>query len=259
MITKLHTDQNYGHVICGKDWECTWSGCSYHRFYYVLGGKAFYSSQTQNLEFIPGNLYILPSFTPYKTWHDPKHLFEVVYFHIEIIPDITEDVLKIPVNNGSLEHSLLNTFWNFADKKDLQSIEELCPILVRHIIETYSPSMVPYIVNDPRLDRVIRFIEQNRDKKITIENLARTACMERAYFTRYFKKHYMIPPMEYVRRRKMSLASAELLLGASVGSIAQSIAYEDDKAFSRAFKQVYGIAPLEYRKSHNLQPFSHNP
>jgi AraC-like DNA-binding protein len=50
----------------------------------------------------------------------------------------------------------------------------------------------------------------------------------------------------------MSFASQEVLSGIAVGTIAQDIAYENEKAFSRAFKQIYGIAPMEYRKSHNL-------
>jgi AraC-like DNA-binding protein len=197
---------------------------------------------------------VLPSFTPYSVWHDPQYPFEVIYFHIDICPDRTDELLSIPVKKSSLEQSLLQTMRHFSDRKDEESLEELCPILVRYIVETYNPSIVPLIGSEPRMEKVIHFIEQSRNKKITIESLAEIACMERAYFTRFFKKYYKHSPMEYVRRRKMSLATQKLLAGMPVEAVSEAIAYEDEKAFSRAFKKVYGISPREYRRSHILQP-----
>jgi AraC-like DNA-binding protein len=250
MINTFLVNEGYGYVICPVKWNLPTKVFPFHRFYYVLGGRAHYSSAERDEDLVPGNLYILPSFRPYSVSHDPAYPLEVVYFHLEIMPDITNDILQIPVAPGSLEESLLQTMRHFSDIHDVQSLEELSRVLVRYIVAVYRP----LIVYDPRLEKVMRFIELHLTEKITIDTLADIACMERAYFTRFFKKQYKVPPMRYVLRQKMSLAARELVSGALVSQAAKITAYDDEKAFSRAFKKIYLVPPSEYSKSHNLQP-----
>jgi AraC-like DNA-binding protein len=215
-----------------------------------LGGSAHYLSATHDMDLLAGSLYILPTFSPYTLWHDPGDPLEVIYFHIEIAPDITDDVLRIPINNETLEISLLNTMRYFSDIGDVQNLDELCGILVRYITATYCPTMI----YDSRLVKAIRYITQHVTEHITVEDLANIACLERAYFTRLFKKHYKISPMKYVTQKRMSIAAKELLSGAIIEDVSQTISYEDEKAFARAFKRVYGCSPSQYGESHNRQP-----
>jgi AraC-like DNA-binding protein len=251
MISKLIVDElGYGYVICPRKWGMKDEIASFHRFYYVLGGSAHYLSTTQDVDLLAGNLYILPTFSSYTLWHDPKEPLEVIYFHIEITPDITDDLLQIPINQNTLEMALLHTMRHFSDIGDVQNLDELCGILVRYITTAYCPTMV----YDHRLVKAIRYITQHTTEHIIVEELAEVACMERAYFTRLFKKHYKTTPMKYVTQKKMSMAVKELLSGAIIEEVSQMIAYEDEKAFSRAFKRVYGCSPSAYCKSHNRQP-----
>jgi AraC-like DNA-binding protein len=251
MISKLIVDElGYGYIICPGKWGMRDEIASFHRFYYVLGGNAHYQSASRDIDLLAGNLYILPTFSPYTLWHDPDNPLEVIYFHIEIAPDITDDLLRIPVNQNTLEMSLLYTMRYFSDIGDIQSLDELCGILVRYITAAYCPTMV----YDSRLVNVIRYITRHATEQITVEDLAKIACMERAYFSRLFKKHYKTTPMKYVTQKRMSIAAKELLSGAIIADVSRTIAYEDEKAFSRAFKRVYGCSPSVYYKSHNQQP-----
>jgi AraC-like DNA-binding protein len=251
MICRLIVDElGYGYIICPEKWGMRDEIASFHRFYYVLGGNAHYLSATRDTDLLAGNLYILPTFSPYTLWHDPGNPLEVIYFHIEIAPDITDDLLRIPVNQGTLEMSLLHTMRRFSDIGDIQNLDELCGVLVRYIAAAYCPT----IVYDSRLVKVIRYITRHVTEHITIEDLAKTACMERAYFTRMFKKHYKTTPMKYVTQKRMSMAAKELLSGALIEDVSRMTAYEDEKAFSRAFKKIYGCSPSGYCKSHNRQP-----
>jgi AraC-like DNA-binding protein len=251
MISKLIVDEmGYGYILCPPKWGLKDEIASFHRFYWVLGGDAHYLSATQSSDFISGNLYILPTFSPYTMWHDPLNPFEVIYFHIEIVPDITDGLLRIPISDNSLEISLLQTMRHFSDIREVQNLNELCGILTRRIVSMYRPRMT----YDSRIEKIMRYIPQHITDKITVDELAQLACMERSHFTKVFKRHFNLSPMQYVTQQKMSFAARELLSGVFIGDISAAVAYEDEKAFSRAFKRVYGISPLEYKKNHNRQP-----
>lgn len=203
------------------------------------------------MDLVPGNLYVLPTFTRYSAWSGPQNRMELFFVHIEALPDITDDVLRLPIGENTLEQSLLTTMRWFADTGDMENLDRLCHVLFSRIMERCSPNVVPLIEGDPRLERVIRYIEQHKEQKITIESLAEVAAMERSYFTRKFTNAYKIAPLQYITRRKMTLAAQELMADTSVEGISRKIAYEDVASFSRTFKRVYGVSPMEYKKSHN--------
>ena len=55
------------------------------------------------------------------------------------------------------------------------------------------------------------------------------------------------PVSEYIRRRRMSLAAADLQAGARVLDVALRCGYASPTAFNRAFRQVHGIPPSQAR------------
>ena len=56
-----------------------------------------------------------------------------------------------------------------------------------------------------------------------------------------------MPLSEYIRRRRMSLAAADLQAGARVLDVALRCGYASPTAFNRAFRQVHGIPPSQAR------------
>jgi AraC-like DNA-binding protein len=53
------------------------------------------------------------------------------------------------------------------------------------------------------------------------------------------------PPLQYVKRLKLTLAADMLAAGMRVTQAAMRIGYASDAAFSRAFKTQFGYAPSE--------------
>jgi AraC-like DNA-binding protein len=72
--------------------------------------------------------------------------------------------------------------------------------------------------------------------------------MSRTMFAERFGELVGIPPMHYLAKWRMQVAS-ELLIGsnANLASIAANIGYESEAAFSRAFKRLFGVAPSAWR------------
>lgn len=95
-----------------------------------------------------------------------------------------------------------------------------------------------------RLNQAVSYIEEHLAEEIDYGELAKIACCSTYHFQRMFAYLADAPLGEYIRRRRMSLAAAELLDGgAKIIDVALKYGYSSPTAFNRAFQSAHGIAP----------------
>jgi AraC-like DNA-binding protein len=84
----------------------------------------------------------------------------------------------------------------------------------------------------------------------SLQSLAERVAMSRSVFALRFRKIVGATPMEYLTRWRMLLA-ADRLKNSSDGlsTIAQSLGYESDSAFGKAFRRVMGCSPRQFIRS----------
>jgi AraC-like DNA-binding protein len=84
----------------------------------------------------------------------------------------------------------------------------------------------------------------------TLQSLAERVGMSRSVFALNFRETVGATPMEYLTRWRMLLA-ADRLKNSSDGlsAIAQSLGYESESAFGKAFRRVMGCSPRQYTRS----------
>ncbi|WP_217579097.1 helix-turn-helix transcriptional regulator, partial [Mesorhizobium sp. GbtcB19] len=76
----------------------------------------------------------------------------------------------------------------------------------------------------------------------TVEALAKESALSRTVLAERLTKIVGMPPMHYLAKWRMQIASGLLSAGNSnVASIAVVIGYESEAAFSRAFKKMIGV------------------
>ena len=90
-----------------------------------------------------------------------------------------------------------------------------------------------------RLNGAICYIEEHLTGEIDYEQLGRIACCSAYHFQRMFSYMAGIPLSEYIRRRKMSRAAADLQNGKKVIDVACDYGYQSPTAFHRAFQSVH--------------------
>lgn len=95
----------------------------------------------------------------------------------------------------------------------------------------------------------VTYIEEHITEEIDYEKLAKTAGFPAYHFQKMFACMAGIPLSEYIRRRRLSLAAAELQTdGSKVIDIAMRYGYSSPTAFNRAFQNVHGIPPSAAKK-----------
>ncbi|WP_159614215.1 AraC family transcriptional regulator [Glutamicibacter sp. JC586] len=98
------------------------------------------------------------------------------------------------------------------------------------------------------LNRLIEHIEANLRTQINLADLARAEGTTEYHVRRMFSSLAGMSVSEYIRRRRMTQAAADLLAGDDLLSIAIRYDYGSAEAFSRAFRAVHGASVAEIRE-----------
>ncbi|MFE2281415.1 effector binding domain-containing protein [Streptomyces sp. NPDC059454] len=101
-----------------------------------------------------------------------------------------------------------------------------------------------------RLNQALEHIEGRLDQQVDVTELARVAATSEYHLRRMFSALAGMPLSEYVRRRRLTVAGAEVLAGReSLLAVAVRYGYGSGEAFARAFRAVHGIGPGEARRT----------
>ena len=99
-----------------------------------------------------------------------------------------------------------------------------------------------------RIAPALRLMHGDPGRSWKLEELAKAAAMLRTTFAVHFKTAAGVAPLTYLTEWRMRLAERALQAGnVSVASVAQSVGYTSESAFSHAFKRVTGKAPKRFR------------
>lgn len=69
-----------------------------------------------------------------------------------------------------------------------------------------------------------------------------------------FKRLFGTTPYQYFNALRMERAKAALLRGEPISSVASEMDFLAPRAFTRAFKTLFGVTPSEYRKGFRNLP-----
>ena len=101
----------------------------------------------------------------------------------------------------------------------------------------------------PIAGSALRALHQAPAAPWTLATLAERIGSSRSALADCFTRVVGQPPMQYLARWRMQLASRQLSdSGSKVSAIARQVGYESEAAFSRAFKRWVGVAPAEWRR-----------
>ena len=109
---------------------------------------------------------------------------------------------------------------------------------------------LPPVLDDPRLGRVIDFIEDHYAERIVMDDLAKVASMSTIHFSRAFKKAVGMSPHAFLTQRRLERAKALLKRSKlSVTEIAFATGFGSSAHFASVFSRKVGAPPSVYRSN----------
>lgn len=100
------------------------------------------------------------------------------------------------------------------------------------------------------VDEIDVCIKNQRDEALTLRCLSEKMGYSEFYFSRKFREISGMPFRDYLRYRKLAFALKEVRdTDQGILDIALNYGFSSHEAFTRAFKEAYGVTPSEYRRN----------
>lgn len=104
-----------------------------------------------------------------------------------------------------------------------------------------------FALADRQLSAAVTSMHDDPGHPWTLQKLAERVGMSRSVFALRFKKRVGATPMEYLTRWRMLLAGDRLRsTDESLAAIAESLGYESESAFGKAFRRAMGCSPRQH-------------
>lgn len=165
------------------------------------------------------------------------------------IPASRREYVDSLMQRMEYEYKIPDTFSRRLLKNHLY---ELLIFLIRCQEFQYS-TMEELDAVDEAIQGVAKYICENYNTVITLEDAAKRANMSSAYFSRKFKRTTGFGFKEYLSNVRLKEAATMLLeTNASITEIALSCGYNDSNYFGDVFKKMKGMSPYQYRKNKGM-------
>ncbi len=182
----------------------------------------------------------------------------------KMFPDVNLVAEKIITDENGIycsggAYSLLNLVLYLVEKYAGRNMAVLCAKVFEIEIERGSQSQ--FIIfngqkehEDEHIKKAQIFIENNFQKRITVDELASMLALSRRNLERRFKKATANTTVEYIQRVKIEAAKMSLESSReNVNEVMYKVGYTDSKAFRTTFKKITGLSPLQYRSKFNKE------
>jgi AraC-like DNA-binding protein len=126
--------------------------------------------------------------------------------------------------------------------------EDYCSTFANRLDRLGSLKRSTRIETMQRIERARCFIHANAGRTVTLDEVAGQAALSRFHLTRSFAEVYGLPPLAYHRRLRLDVAARLLKQQvASATDVAEQLGYASLSAFTRAFRQNFGVPPSQAR------------
>jgi AraC-like DNA-binding protein len=123
-------------------------------------------------------------------------------------------------------------------------------VLRRHV-DALPPEQTGWLagMRDPVVGRALSLLHDRPGELWTLDRLGEEAGISRSSLHERFVHFIGQPPMQYLTRWRMQVASGLLRdTSAKLVEVSLTVGYESEAAFSRAFKREVGVAPGAWRR-----------
>lgn len=257
-FTNLNVVYNTGGFFSikeGADWsygEHVFEQC---KFYFITEGECEITVNKKRYEAKAGDWFFIPAGAQHSYCNKKEKPFKKYWMHFDLYPDVKiVNFLSLPhfVKYNHASKTAFDLLIKAAKSDELADKLAVKGYIYRLLVE-YVKLSNPEGISvqsraDERLNKVLRYINENLEKELDVEVLAEKYYAHPNHFIRAFKDKTGVTPYKYVLARRMETAKRLLeSTDLSVSEISEKIGICDSAHLSRTFKKFYNTSPGRYR------------
>jgi transcriptional regulator GlxA family with amidase domain len=130
-----------------------------------------------------------------------------------------------------------------------QSVEQELALRLTKEDQEEVPPDTALVDNHPidRFSDLVAWVIRNLHGDLSVEVLARRACMCPSHFSKVFKSVFGEPPRDFVQNLRLNEARRRLAKRQkTLRTVSQSVGFRNSDAFQRAFERKFGSRPSRY-------------
>jgi AraC-like DNA-binding protein len=225
------------HISAYENSDLVFIGPNIPHLNFDYGVKTDYQEVVVQLkeDFLGQNLHSVPEFS------DIASLFEKARQGISFYGE-TKRMIGKKLNR-------LSTLQHFDQLIELLHILQRMATSTEYLLLHNTPIAHHYNIKEQqRIQRVYRYIEENYQQKITVEEIAGITNLTTAAFCRYFKKMTRLTFTEFVNQYRINQAKKLLLQHKNVTEACFESGFESLSYFNKIFKRLTGENPVQFKK-----------
>jgi AraC-like DNA-binding protein len=192
---------------------------------------------------------------------DPAECCLAVFVDPEILELLTEAWTIAPVSFARVVAAGANGHEFAATVRDyVQAAEAHHPRMIELIraITTANAGIAPSLSPPTAgLERAAHYLHTHVARHVSLDELARVACLSKYHLTRLFHAAYGLPPHAYQLQLRLAFAKRLLTHGASVSRAGELAGFANPVHLHRHFRARFGVAPgfyASHRRDVDLAP-----
>ena len=126
-------------------------------------------------------------------------------------------------------------------------LQSMWRLLLEHIIYEPQASRENSLEYD-RIKKILSYIEENYQNKITLNDIARHIHLCESECTRLFKRHMNTTLFAFLQEYRIERSLELLQAGEPLSAVADKAGFSDPNYYSKVFARIKGCSPREYRK-----------
>jgi len=161
------------------------------------------------------------------------------------------DYILKPVEQPELERAVNNAITIIDKKKKIMNEKSLLERKVKRLTAEYFELNHEEFahINNEKIRKSLKYIHENYNKPISLNDLCDVVLMNISYFSELFKNEVGIGFNQYIISLRFNKAKKLLIeqKDLTIGDIAQIVGFQDANYFSRLFRKKYNCTAQEYR------------
>jgi AraC-like DNA-binding protein len=228
---------------------------------YCLSGQGQLQCGTENITFLPGDLYVVNPDLPHCVYSDSAVLYRCLIIDNSFLQDngITPPVHFQHLIRDDRFHKL---FEQLKDAYDQYAQKKAYAVLdIRHtVLHLLQILCAEFVIEAPGqtdsaansiVKKALLYIRKNMTKTITLDGIADYVGINKYHLSRSFKTITGKTIIEMVNLIRCTEAKRYIENGMSVSSAANSCGYENLSYFSRTFQKIFSKQPSAFSPEKN--------